>query len=161
MQIKGSDILEIDQLVALITRQVRERLETFEKRRKVLMLGNCEDSCMEELHGIFESSGFNLCDIETYKREQDLENYEFIIIPKARFGEMLQKVKAEAGCPCEDKASEEPEKSCRTDKKIISEQDIQRLVREGCKEIRTGKRTVITPLALDTAKVWGIRIVKE
>ncbi|HWR60782.1 MAG TPA: hypothetical protein VN580_04185 [Clostridia bacterium] len=162
--------MEIDQLVALITKQVRERLETFEKRRKVLMLGSCEDGCMEELHGMFESSGFSLCDIEAYKREQDLDSYEFIIIPKSRFGEMLQKVKAEDGCPCEDssrcgqgedKASAEPEKSFRTDKRIISEQDIQKLVREGCREIRTGKRTVITPLALDTAKVWGISIVKE
>lgn len=153
--------LEIDQLVALITRQVRERLESFEKRRKVLMLGSCEDSCMEELHGMFESSGFSLCDIEAYKREQDLDSYEFIIIPKTRFGEMLQKVKAEAACPGADKASSEPEKAFRTDKRTISEQDIQKLVRDGCKEIITGKRTVITPLALDTAKVWGIRIVKE
>jgi hypothetical protein len=161
--------MDIEQLVTLVTRQVKERLEGFEKRRKVLLLGTC-DNYGEELHEMFESRGFSLCDIENYKSEQSLEAYEFVLIPKAKFGEMLQKAEVCAGSTDKDEnccspavgsQQNDPGKVCWVDRRIISEQDIQKLVREGCREIIAGRRTVITPLALDTAKVWGVRIVKE
>lgn len=152
--------MDIEQLVTLVTRQVKERLESFEKRRKVLFFGAC-DNYGEELHEMFESHGFSLCDIEKYKSEQSLEDYEFVLIPKAKFSEMLQKVEVCAGSPAVGSKQDDPGKVCWVDRRIISEQDIQKLVREGCREIIAGRRTVITPLALDTAKVWGVRIVKE
>jgi len=154
--------MDIEQLVTLVTKQVRERLEGFEKRKRVLLLGSSDGCDGGELHEMFESSGFSLCYMENYKGEQDLEEYEYVLIPKARFNEMLQKVKVDKCCSLTgEEVQEAAGQVCLIDKRIISEQDIQKLVREGCREIRTGKRTVVTPLALDTAKVWGIRIVKE
>lgn len=161
--------MDIEQLVTLVTRQVKERLESFESRRKVLLLGTC-DSYGEELHEMFESSGFSLCDMEMYKREQSLEDYEFVLVPKEKFCDMLQKTEVSAADPDKGMNSCSPTvgskqgdtgRVCWADKRVISEQDIQKLVREGCREIIAGKRTVITPLALDTAKVWGVKIVKE
>lgn len=152
--------MDIEQLVTLVTRQVKERLESFERRRKVLLFGTC-DSYGEELHEMFESSGFSLCDIGMYKGEQSLEDYEFVLIPKAKFCEMLQKAEGNCCSPAVGSKKDDSGKVCWSDKRVISEQDIQKVVREGCREIIAGKRTVITPLALDTAKIWGVRIVKE
>lgn len=162
--------MEIDQLVSLITKQVKERLYTFEKRKKVLLLGDCETVCLESLCNAFESSGFEICDAEIYKKEQDMDNYEFIVISKSKFKEMLQKVNYDAddGNPeaakcskAEGSAAIQPEVSCKTDKKIVTEQDIQKLIREGCREMVVGRKTIITPLALDSLKVGSIRVVRE
>ena len=163
-------MMEIDQLISLVTKQVRERLETFENRKKVLMLGNFDSLCFENLCSMFESSGFALCDIESYKKEQDVDNYEFIVIPKSKFKELLQQVKSEGDAiklkdiPCSEEQITTGNKtviSCKIDKKIVTEQDIQKLVREGCREIIISRKTIITPLALDSAKAGNIKIVRE
>jgi hypothetical protein len=152
--------MEIDKLVSLVTKQVKERLDAFENRKKVLLLGDCESVCLENLCNAFESSGFKLCDAD--EKEQDLDNYEFIVISKSKFRDMLQKVKSgtDAG-KAEGTAAVQPAADCRIDKRIITEQDIQKLIREGCREIKVGRKTIITPLALDALKVGSIRVVRE
>ncbi len=162
--------MEIDQLVSLVTKQVRERLEAFENRKKVLVLGKCDNQCFENLYSMFESNGFALFDIEAYRKEQDLNNYEFIVIPKEKFRELLQHASPEGDASelenmqsSEKQVASEGEaiKSCKIDKRIVTEQDIQRLTRDGCREIIISKKTVITPLALDSAKAGRIKIVRE
>ncbi len=154
--------MEIDQLVSLITKQVKERLEKFEERKKVLLLGDCESLCLENLFNAFEGIGFKLCDAEMYKKERDMDNYEFIIITKSKFKEMLQEVKPviDTG-KAEAVTANQPPASCKIDKRIVTEKDIQKLIREGCREITVGRRTIITPLALDSLKVGSIRVVRE
>lgn len=154
-------MMEIDQLVSLITKQVRERLEAFENRKKVLILGNCDSHCFENLYSMFESSGFALCDSEAYKKEQDIDNYEFIVISKSKFKELLQRNKEEEAVAGQALLEKTIINECRIDKKILTELDIQKLVRDGCRKIIVGRRTIITPLALDSAKAGNIKIVKE
>lgn len=145
----------------MVTKQVRERLEAFEKRKKVLMLGKCEDTCSESLCSMFESSGFMLCDIEMFKSNQNLDDYEFIIIPKEKFKEMLSRVRDASEASSGGRAEKNQAAVCRLDKKIVTEQDIQRLVRAGCTEVVVGKKTIITPLALDSINAGRIRLVRE
>lgn len=154
--------MEIDQLVSLVTKQVKERLDKFEKRKKVLLLGDCESLCMENLFNAFEGSGFKLCDAEMYNKEQDMDNYEFIVISKSKFKEMLQKVKPgmDTG-KVEAETVNQSSASCKIDKRIVTEQDIQKLIREGCRELTVARKTIITPLALDSLKVGCIRVVRE
>ena len=162
MQIKGSDILEIDQLVALITKQVRERLEAFESRKRVLMLGSCEAGWMEKLNNMFESNGFSFYNIDMHKREPDIEKYAFVLLTREKFCEMQQQVNSENGYRQTECKTAAPEiKTCIIDKRIITEQDILKLAREGCSEAKLCKKAIITPLALDSAKVGGIRLVRE
>ena len=122
------------------------------------MLGSCDNISFENLCSMFESNGFALCDTEAYKTEPDIDNYEFIVIPKSKFKELLQQVKPDGlkDIPCSEEA-----RSCKIDKKVVTEQDIQKLAREGCREIVIGRKTVITPLAIDSAKVGSIKIVRE
>ena len=155
-------MMEIDKLVSLVTKQVRERLEAFENRKKVLMLGNCDSISFENLCSMFESNGFALCDIEAYKNEPEIDKYEFIVIPKSKFKELLQQAKPEAdSAKLKDIPCSETVKGCKIDKRIMTERDIQKLVREGCREITVDRKTIITALALDSAKAGGIRIVRE
>ncbi|HYE82883.1 MAG TPA: hypothetical protein VEG39_12060 [Clostridia bacterium] len=153
--------MEIDELISLVTKQVKERLEAFERRKKVLMLGSFRGACLENLCSMLESSGFRLCDTEMYKKEQDLDDYEFIVVTKAEFREMLQQAGHKADTARQCAAAGETSKSRRLEKKIMTEQDILTLVRDGCGEIIIGRKTIITPLALDSAKVGRIRIVRE
>jgi hypothetical protein len=146
----------------MVTKQVRERLEAFENRKKVLMLGKCEEECSEKLSSMFESSGYMLCDIEMFSKDRNIDDYEFIVIPKGKFKELLANVKDSPEAP----AAEQPEKigaaaACRLDKRIVTEQDIQKLIRAGCTEAVVGKKTIITPLALDSIKVGRIRLIRE
>lgn len=155
-------MMEIDKLVSMVTKQVKERLEAFENRKKVLMLGNCDNISFENLCGMFESNGFALCDTENYKNEPGIDSYEFVVITKSKFKELLQREKPEDNAaklkdtPCSDTV-----KGCRIDKKIVTEQDIQKLIREDCRKIIVGRKTIITPLALDSAKVGSIKITRE
>ena len=154
--------MEIDKLVSLVTKQVKERLDAFENRKKVLFLGDCENACMEKLCNAFESSGFMTCDVEMYKKDQDMDDYEFIVISKSKFRDMLLKVNQEVDAvKAEGTEADQPAASCRIDKRIVTEQDIQKLIREGCREMKVGRKTIITPLALDSLKVGSIRVVKE
>ena len=136
-------MMEIDKLVSIVTKQVKERLEAFENRKKVLMLGNCDNISFENLCGMFESNGFALCDTENYKNEPGIDKPE----------DNAAKLK---DTPCSDTV-----KGCRIDKKIVTEQDIQKLIREDCRKIIVGRKTIITPLALDSAKVGSIKITRE
>lgn len=149
--------MEIDELVSLVTKRVKERLEAFEKRKKVLMLGNFKGACLENLCSMLESSGFKLCAAENGEREQDIDEYEFIVVTKAEFMEMLHKSWGAE----KYEASEAGLKRCKIEKRVVTERDIQAIARDGCREMIVGKKTVITPLAFDSAKLGQIRIVRE
>ena len=145
--------MEIEKSVSLVANEVRERMKTLENRKKVLMLGNCDDPASENLCGMFESNGFALCDIESYKKEQDIDKYEFIVIPKSKFKELLQQAKPETDTAgTGDLPSGEKAKCRRIDKRIVTARDIQNLIPEGCREIKVRKKKIITLLAFDYAK---------
>lgn len=50
---------------------------------------------------------------------------------------------------------------CTLDKKLITEQDLKRLVQKGHKTIKISNRCIITPLAKDYAKIHNICLFKE
>lgn len=155
-------MMEIDQLVSLVTKLVKEKLEALESRKKVLVLENVESPCGNFLTSILESNGFEVSGIGAYKNGECLENYDFIVIPKERYRELLQQTELQekTGVPqfCDEK---EASRNFRIDKRIVTESDIHKLAREGFREIILSKKTIITPLALDAIKVSNIRVKKE
>lgn len=102
--------MEMNELVALITKIVKEKLEALEaeKDKKVECVSSC-DLVME----------------------------------------MKEKIK------------EEQPKRTMLDKKVITEADIQKLARQGIKELIVGRKAIITPLAQDSIKIFGIKLAKE
>lgn len=46
------------------------------------------------------------------------------------------------------------------DKKLITEADIQKLHRQGCKRISIGLKSIMTPSAADAVKVYNMEIIK-
>ena len=102
--------MELNELVELITKLVKEKLEALEAAgSKKIECVSCRDSVME----------------------------------------MKEKVKAEEI------------KRYVLDKKVITEADIQKLARQGIKELVIGKKAIVTPLAQDSIKIYTIKLIKE
>lgn len=60
-----------------------------------------------------------------------------------------------------EKVKAEEIKRCVLDKKVITEADIQKLARQGIKELVIGKKAIVTPLAQDSIKIYTIKLIKE
>ena len=102
--------MELNELVELITKLVREKLEALEAAE------NKKDECI------------SCCD--------------------SVMG-MEEKVKAEET------------KRYVLDKKVITEADIQKLARQGIKELVISKKAIVTPLAQDSIKIFTIKLIRE
>lgn len=59
----------------------------------------------------------------------------------------------------EGKYSEE--ECCVLDKKLITEQDLKKLVQKGHRKVKIGNKSIITPLAKDYIKIHNICLFKE
>ncbi len=81
--------------------------------------------------------------------------------------EAAEKGKTECISPCDSmpamKEKEKAEEAKRVilDKRVITEADIQRLPRQGIKELVVGKKAIVTPLAQDSIKTYNIKLIKE
>lgn len=154
--------MDIDKLVNLITQQVKERLEDIESRKKIYILGCREEACGDKLRGSLDAGGFCLYEQEVGIDYQMLYAYDYVVIPRSRLGEIMKKPDSGAvRCPEVGKTEAGLEKAIKLEKKVVTEKDVQKLAMEGCTEIRLERKAVITPLAIDTAKVSGIKLVKE
>lgn len=226
--------MEMNELIAMITKQVKQRLEAAESKKRVLLVESSSSPCFKSCCGLLEDDSFKISDIEEYKTGENLDSYDLVVVPNLSIkqlsdtalgivGGSCQKVmiesilkgkkayiieegieyrKYKAVCPegfynmlaeyearlasfgiCIIKSSElqnaimagensncavcsgekplETGKSIKLDKKIITETDIQKLSRQGFNEIIAGKRTIVTPLALDSIKINNIRLIKE
>ncbi|MGE5677459.1 MAG: hypothetical protein ACM3ZR_05310 [Pseudomonadota bacterium] len=154
--------MDIDKLVNLITQQVRERLEVIESRKKVLFMGCREEDCGEKLRSSLEACGLCLYEAEASIDGQELYDYDYVVISRSRLGEIMKKQGSNEVCSIEGVTNETGlAKQVKLEKKVVTEKDIQKLAREGYTQICLEKKAVITPLALDTAKVSGIRLIKE
>jgi hypothetical protein len=82
-----------------------------------------------------------------------------LVIEKLQALEVEKSMKVEAPITQDAVIIEQP-KSHKLDKRVITEADIQKLARQGVKELIVDKKAIVTPLALDSIKIYNMKLIK-
>lgn len=73
--------MKMDSLIELVTKQVMEKIRAMEGKKKVLVLGSCDSSCVRDVCEVLAGWGFEFDEIDSYKSSRSVDTYDFIVMP--------------------------------------------------------------------------------
>ncbi|KRQ86496.1 hypothetical protein ABG79_01702 [Caloramator mitchellensis] len=146
--------MEFDSLVETIIKRVIEKINDLNKKRFLILSSN-NQSMLDVLECISSKFIANVSD-----NYEEIKNHDYVVIESNELLKILKNKQVK--CIEEDITSKkELNDIFKIEKRIITEKDLQPLIRLNVRRIHVLERAILTPLALDFIRENKIELVRK
>lgn len=145
--------MELDNLVELVINRVMEKINALNRKRFMILAKN--DQNAEDILDCLSSKFW----VEVSENYDEIKKYDYVVLESSELLKILQK---EQNSYKEEKLLlKQNEQKFKIDKKVITEKDLQTLIRLNARRIYISEKAILTPLALDLVKENKVELVRE